>query len=283
MCRSVNAAAIAAFASGVVNSGSVMVTCPSFSEVAAYARNHPELDIGIHLTLTCVRGEYAYDPILPRKRVPSLLDRDGYMYESAEMAAARLAPREAELEICAQIEAARAFGIEPTHLDSHMGTLYQNKALCETLLRVARHYKLPVLISAEWLAVAKFLPSVLKPSDIIINRAIMVGLGRVPPPALWGTFYTGALKSIRPGVTQIIIHPAYETAEMRAATMNCEDFGAAWRQRDFDFFTGEAACRALKENKLRLITWREIGKLLSDTHRHTFQYRANYLNRIPSS
>ena len=79
----------------------------------------------------------------------------------------------------------------------------------------------------------------------------------------WADFYADAIKNLQPGITEFIIHVAYDDEEMRAATIDHPDWGAAWRQRDFDFFTSERSRQLLKENNIKLITWREIGKLMA--------------------
>src|SRR6266487_5688626 len=125
--HSVDIASIKAFEGGLVNSGSIMIPCPWLSEIAAYARSHPEADLGLHLTLTSEWTSYRWGPVLSRDRVSSLLDHNSYFYLTESEAASHANAREVEAEIRAQIDRARAFGIKPTHLDSHMGTLYQNK------------------------------------------------------------------------------------------------------------------------------------------------------------
>ena len=258
--HSVDAASIKAFESGLVNSGSIMVPCPWFPEIAAYARTHPDVDLGLHLTLTSEWKLYRWGPVLATERVASLLDSSGYLYPTEQAAAAHINVQEAEAEIRAQIARARAFGIQPTHLDSHMRTLYQNKALFETLLRVARDNKLPVMISREWLATSPFLPALLRPDDILLDRIISIEPSVAPEH--WAAFYTDAIKSLRPGVTEMIVHLAHDDEEMRAITAEHTDWGAGWRQRDFQFFTSDAFRRLLQENHVKLITWREIGKLM---------------------
>ena len=260
MTHSVNAATIKAFESGLVNSGSIMVPCPWLSEIAAYARANPQADLGLHLTLTSEWTPFRWGPVAPRDRVASLLDKDGYLRLTESEAAANADPKQVEMEIVAQIEKARALGIQPTHLDSHMGTLYQNKALFEVFLRVARAHKLPMRVAKTWFARADFLPSVLSPDDVYIDRVLDINPSVAPQD--WARFYSDAIKKLEPGVTEIVIHLAYNDAEMQGAAFNHPDWGAAWRQRDFDYFTSDAFRKLLQENNIKLITWRELGKLI---------------------
>ena len=260
MAHSVNAATIKAFETGLVNSGSIMVPCPWLSEIAAFARANPQADLGLHLTLTSEWTSFRWGPVSSRDRVSSLLDKDGYFRLTESEAAAQADPKQVEMEIIAQIERARALGIQPTHLDSHMGTLYQNKELFEVFLRVARSQKLPVRVAKTWFARADFLPSTLRPDDVYIDRVL--DINQTVAPQDWATFYSDALKKLEPGVTEVVIHLAYDDAEMRAATFNHPDWGAAWRQRDFEFFTSDTFRKILQENQIKLITWREIGKLI---------------------
>ncbi|HEV7857654.1 MAG TPA: polysaccharide deacetylase family protein [Pyrinomonadaceae bacterium] len=259
MAHSVNSAAMKAFESGLVSSGSIMVPCPWFAEIAAYARSHPQADLGLHLTLTSEWANYRWGPVLSKDRVASLLDQSGYLYATETLAAAHIKTQEAEAEIRAQIERARSFGIQPTHLDSHMGTLYQNKNLFEMLLRVARDNHLPVLIPKERLTGAQDFSALLQPGDVLIDRLIEIGPD--VPPEGWAKFYTERVKSLQPGVTQIVVHLAYDDEEMRGATFDHPDWGAGWRQRDFQFFTSEAFRSLLHENNINLVTWREISRL----------------------
>ncbi|HZM98095.1 MAG TPA: polysaccharide deacetylase family protein [Pyrinomonadaceae bacterium] len=260
MAHSVNAATIKAFESGLVNSGSIMVPCPWFSEIATYARANPQADLGLHLTLTSEWTTFRWGPVSSKDRVNSLLDKDGYFYLTETDAASHADPKEVELEITAQVERARASGVQPTHLDSHMGTLYQNKALFEVFLRVARKYKLPVRVARAWFGRADFLPEVLKPDDVYIDRVLDINTSVAASD--WASFYSDALKKLEPGVTEVVIHLAYDDAEMRGATSDHPNWGAAWRQRDFEFFTSETFRKLLQENQIKLITWRELGKLV---------------------
>jgi predicted glycoside hydrolase/deacetylase ChbG (UPF0249 family) len=260
MAHSVNAATIKAFETGLVNSGSIMVPCPWLSEIATFARANPNADLGLHLTLTSEWTSFRWGPVSSRDKVSSLLDKDGYFRLTETEAAAQADPKQVEMEITAQIERARSLGIQPTHLDSHMGTLYQNKELFEVFLRVARSQKLPVRVAKTWFTRADFLSSVLSPDDVYIDRTLDITPAVAPQD--WAKFYSDALAKLEPGVTEVEIHLAYDDAEMRGATSDHPAWGAAWRQRDFQFFTSDAFRKVLQENNIKLITWRELGKLI---------------------
>ena len=265
MAHSVNAASTKALETGLVSSASIMVPCPWFTEIAAYARKNAGADLGLHLTLTSEWAFYRWGPVLSPERVPSLLNKDGYLYPLENEAAARIDVREAEAEVRAQIERARAFGIVPTHLDSHMGTLYQNEALFKMFLRVARENQLPIRISRDRFPQAQFIAAALGPDDVVLDR--IIDIGPDVKPDQWAAYYTEAVKSLRPGVTELVVHLAYDDEEMRAMTVDHPDWGSAWRQRDFDFFTGDAFRRLLAEHNVKLVTWREVGRLLREARK----------------
>jgi hypothetical protein len=257
--HSINAATIKAFETGLVNSASIMVPCPWFPEIAAYARARPDADLGLHLTLTSEWKTYRWGGVLSKDRAPTLYNADGYLYPTEMEASAHVSVGEAEDEVRAQIARARAFGIRPTHLDSHMRTLYTTRPLFEMLLRVAREERLPVMVSREWFAEAPFLPAALGPDGIVLDRIVTADPS--VRPERWAEFYTDVIRNLKPGVTELVIHLAYDDEEMRAVALDHPDWGAAWRRRDFDFFTSEAFRRLLKEPDVDLGTWREIGKL----------------------
>ena len=263
--HSINSASIKALESGLVSSASIMVPCSWLPEIAAYARAHPEVDFGVHLTLTSEWTLYRWGPVLGKERVPSLLDGSGYLYPLENEAAAHMDVREVEAEIRAQIARARALGIQPTHLDSHMGTLYQSKVLFDVLLRVARENKLPFRVSQEWFSRAPFMPSLLGPDDVVLDRTISIEPSVAPDD--WSRFYANEIKNLRPGVTDMIVHLAFADEEMKGISFGHPNWGAEWRQRDFDFVTSDAFRKLLKDNNVKLITWREIGKLIGKTDR----------------
>src|SRR5258708_13841449 len=97
-----------------------MVACPWFTEVAAYAKTHPEADLGLHLTLTSEWQTFRCGPIASRALVPSLVGPDGYFYASSPDVVKHAKLFEVEMEIRAQIERAKSLAVEPSHLNAHI-------------------------------------------------------------------------------------------------------------------------------------------------------------------
>jgi hypothetical protein len=263
--HSVNAATTKALDTGLVNSASIMVPCPWFPEIADYAKAHPDLDFGLHLTLTSERVYYRWGPVAAKTTIPSLVDPNGYFFHdwAAETGpsvhpAIRIDPQDAERELRAQIDRALAMGLRPTHLDSHQYRLIvSGKPLFEVFLRLGHSYKLPIFVNRDWFAASPYLESSLGRDDIVLDHTVTME-PRVPAEK-WAEFYKTALKNLQPGVTEFVIHVGFADDELRAATRERDTWGAAWRQRDFDFFTSQEFRALLKEQNVKMVTWRQIA------------------------
>jgi len=257
MTHSVNAASIKGLESGLVTSASIMVPCPWFPEMADYAKAHTDADLGLHLTLTSERVFYRWGPVASKGNVRSLVDSNGYFHlnwtETTHIDA-----REVEIELRAQIERALAMGVRPTHLDSHQYRLFENgKDIFQSVQRVAHEYKLPVFVVRDWFADRPYLETSLSADDLAVDHTVTIEPGVAPQK--WADFYATALKNLQPGVTVFIIHLAFDDEEMRAATRERDTWGAAWRQRDFNFFTSAEFRALLREQDIKLVTWRELA------------------------
>ncbi len=240
-----------------LSSTSVMVPCPWLPEVAAYAKDHPDADIGIHLTLTSEWKSYRWGSVAPRDQVPSLFDADGYLWPDAPFVAKHARPEDVEREIRAQIDHALKLGIKPTHLDNHMGSVFTDPALFAVFTKVAREYGLPFLAVRIPNAPPQMLAQ-LTDRDIVLDSVIMAHEGVRPEE--WKDFYAGLLRTIKPGLTELIVHLGYNDAELRAITEGHPGWDAAWRQRDFDVVTGPEFKKLLQENHITVVRWRDLQK-----------------------
>jgi predicted glycoside hydrolase/deacetylase ChbG (UPF0249 family) len=257
MTHSVNMATIKALDTGLVTSASIMVPCPWFPEIADYVKSHPEIDFGLHLTLTSERIYYRWGPVASKDKVRSLVDKNGYFHQDWSRDT-HIDPKDAELELREQIDRAYAMGIRPSHLDSHQYRLIKNgKDLFEVFVRVAHAYRLPIFVARDWFAEQPYLESSLARDDIVLDHTVTID--PAVPPEKWVEFYKTALKNLQPGITEFVIHPAFDDDEMKAATRERETWGAAWRQRDFDFFTSQEFRLLLQEQNIKLVNWRQLG------------------------
>ena len=262
MSHSENQASFEGILSGAVNSASIMVPCPWLPEVATFARGFSKADLGLHLTLTSEWKYYKWGPAAPRNAVSSLLDSLGYFYADCATLAARARPEEVEIELRAQIEKAKAMGIQPTHLDSHMGCLFFTRPeFFQIYLKLGREYQIPAMIGRDMLAQLPAAAGVtLTDKDVVVDRVLTAG----PEDYKGGmaAYYERTLRALEPGVSVLLMHLAYEGPEMKGMTYDHPDWGSAWRQADFDFFTSDTCRNILSETGIQLITWKELGKLM---------------------
>lgn len=258
LSHATNSAVIEAFQKGGITSGSIMVPCPWFPEIAEFAKNNPQLDIGLHLTLTSEWDKYFFGGILPAIGIPNLVNQNGYFYPSVEEFAKHANGAEVEKEIRAQIERALAFGIKPTHLDNHMGTILASPEYYQILLKVGHEYQLPVLIPADWIAgISPELLEMLRRDNLVVDHLFMIN--QASPATQWGQPYLKFIENMQPGLNEIIVHLAYDNDETRAIMVNHPDFGAEWRQHDLDFVLSPEFKKALADHNIKLVTWRQIG------------------------
>ena len=260
VAHSVDVASLDALDRGAVTSASVMMTTPWVAEVAAYARAHPEADLGLHLTLTSEWKTYRWGPVASKDRVPSLLDSAGTLWPETRPVAERAKPAEVERELRAQVELALALGIRPTHLDSHMGALFTTPELYATLARVAHDYRLPFLAVRQPGAATAPQPP-LSEHDIVLDAVIIAG-PQVPRDR-WKEFYLDAVRALKPGLTELIVHLGRDDAELQAVTVDHEAYGSAWRQRDYDVVTSPEFQKALQDNGVVLVRWKDLQKLMA--------------------
>ena len=258
VAHSVNVASLSALDSGAISSGSVMVPTPWLAEVAAYARAHPNADLGLHLTITSEWETYRWGSVESKDKVSSLLDRDGTFPRETSVVATRATVAEVERELRAQIDRAIEVGIRPTHLDSHMGTLFSTPELLATYVKVARAYGLPFLALRGDRRTAPQPP--LSIHDVLLDTLIAADVST--PRDQWAKFYLDAIANLKPGLSEMLVHLGHDDAELQAVMVNHEPYGSTWRQRDYDVVRSAEFKQALKVNNVILVTWRELQKLV---------------------
>ncbi|MET3027526.1 polysaccharide deacetylase family protein [Flavobacterium sp. UW10123] len=261
LSHSENQATIKTLQNGFVNSYSIMVPCPWFFEMAKFAKNNPKYDCGIHLTLTCEWENYKFGPVLPVAEVSSLVDQNGYFYKTRQDFKNNAKPSEIKRELTAQIEKALQFGIQPTHLDSHMCSVGVTPEILEIYKELGKTYNLPVFINKEFIESISLSDEKYNFADALLADKLLIGYYNDFEKGELKKSYEKALDSVVSGLNVFLLHPAFDDSEMQGITINHPNFGSEWRQIDLDFFTSDECKAKLKENNIQLVTWREIAAI----------------------
>ena len=259
MNHSVNRATSEALENHWITSASILVPCPWFLEAANFAKAHPDADLGIHQALNSEWTTFRWGPVMPKDKVPSLLDTQGYLPLDTPEVADHAKTDEAEAELHAQIDRARQFGVNITHLDSHMTALFGSPALFSLYQKIGAEQHLPILAAKT--GVDHGIPSFAKSGDeILIDQVIELSPGIEAKD--WGSWYENRLSHVGPGVYEVILHLAYDDEEMRGATFDHPDWGAAWRQRDLDMVKSPEFQKFLKDQGFILVGWKDLARAL---------------------
>lgn len=259
-----NQAVKALLTKGVPKSASIMFPCPWAFDFTVWAKQNPGLDIGVHATLNSEWETYRWRPLTPKQDAPGLFDQAGFMHRSVQETAARASAEEVYNEICRQIEQALAWGITPTHIDTHMGTVFARFDYAQAYIEAAKKYNI--------------LPMLIDPSPAVISmvensgypKEIIGLLEEAPTPKL--TAILGAangktyeekkaaiyaqLERIPTGLSYFIIHPNLYTADM-------PDVTDSWQERHWEYaiFMEEQTRKKLEELEIKIVTWQQIAEV----------------------
>jgi hypothetical protein len=269
MSHSVNRATIEALEKGWITSASIMVPCPWFPEVARWAKQHPEADLGIHITLNADWTGYRWTPVSPQPKNSSLLDADGYLPLLTPQVVDHAKMSDVETEGSAQIEKALASGINITHLDTHMGTIVSSPELLKVYIGLGEKYKKPVMLLGRIPGAPQGmaghgnfmgLPGV-EPRPVPIDEMVQIMPG--VKSADWRADYEKQLAALPPGVYQLTVHLGYNDAELQGMTWDHPDWGAEWRQNDFDLVRNPEFQKFIKDQGFVLVTWKDLAKAIA--------------------
>jgi len=261
LAQSVNEATLTAFEKGGITSGSIMVPCPWFADFAEHYKDHPGLDVGIHLTLTAEWDVYKWGGVLPATEISSLLDENGNFYATVEEVGQHADPLEVEKEVRAQIDKAIAYGIIPTHIDTHMGSVMATPELIEIYLRLGQEYKIPVFVPRMiLLGMSEEARQQMIRDYVLVDNFFMMNAD--DPGLSWAEAYGQMIEKMKPGLNVMIVHVAHDNAEMQAISVNHPAFGSAWRARDLAYLLSQEFRDILKEQNIQLVTWKEIKEAM---------------------
>lgn len=224
LCEGANLGILRAHRHGIVTSATVMMNMPGAG--AALTMAPPSLGVGVHLTLTGGR------PLC--EGVPTLTDDAGNFLK---LPALRESARtdELERELRAQVNAFRASGLRPTHLDSHHHVHLEMPAVGKLVRLLADELKVPVRGM----------------SDAVRFTGRFYGQDRVSPAAL-----LAIIDEMTDGETvEVMCHPAYLDPELL--------FGSRYalpRVHELATLTDPTVRDALSSRHVHLISYRDLQK-----------------------
>jgi hypothetical protein len=273
-----NEGAIQAMTKGVATSCSVMMPCAWAPGFVHFLSQHKNIDAGLHLTLTSEWKDYRWVPLAGKTAVPGLTDAEGDLWPSVEDVVKHASADEVETEIRAQLDRAITMGFTPTHLDSHMGTLFASPAFLERYIKVGIEKHIPVMMPAGH---NTLIQEQMHATNATIMQLRQVGTTlwsaglpvlddlhnysydwKIPAEissddkklqAFKTQKYVQAIRSLKPGVTMMIMH-CTATTEVFA---KISDSGPV-RKGDLLTMIDPAFKKALSDEGIILTTWREL-------------------------
>lgn len=262
MNHATNVGTMKALKAGGMTSATIMVPCAWFPEVVQFAKETPQANLGLHLTLTSEWKRYKWGPVAGWQSAPSLCDDLGYMFADVPAVYLNAKMDDVEKEVRAQIDRAYKAGLDVTHVDSHMGTLQYAPGYHELYLKLAKAYNLPCRMAGRAL-MAKY------GGEYLIGMADEMGV--VHPDELFqgqpdndpkdeaanDAWWKKRIAECEPGkVSEIFIHCGSETPEMHATTGT-----ASRRTADADYFSRPETLDYIKSKGIELISYRELREL----------------------
>ena len=263
MSHSSNAGWIEASEKGLANSFSIMMPCPWVPEIALYLKERPHLDAGLHLTLTSEWKLYRWGPLAGKSAVPGLVDEQGCLWRSVELVTQHASADEVEVEIRAQIERAEQLGINITHLDSHMGTLFARRDYFERFAKVGIEKQIPILAAGGHLThAARENPRAVEALKPMAKKIWDSGLPVLDDvhtatydwsPAEKKQRFLELIRELKPGLTEILFHCSIPTDVFPLITSSSES-----RHADAQILMDGDVETAMMERQILFTTWREL-------------------------
>lgn len=264
MCHSANAAVEDLFNNGFITSATLMTPCPWAEDALLRAQGNARMRVGLHLTLNAEYPVYRWGPV-SRAPVPTLTDERGYFPQSVPPLLLKAKREDVRAEIAAQLDWMSSRGFRPTHLDNHMGSLYglmgpsymdEVFALCAAHGFAFRLPRSPETFGHVPPALAVALSGLCAEADRLGIGVLddLLDFGR--PLESADTYetvkarYLDVIRNVRPGISELFMHPALDTAELRAIC-------PAWQMRVWEhrFLCDGELGKTIEREGIRLTTW----------------------------
>jgi len=286
MCEEANAATAHLLENNYIQSAAVMAPCPSADDFIKWAIDNPKADVGMHLTLTSEWKKHRWGPITPAEEVPGLIDPEGMLWHDVPDVVMHASADEVEKEIRAQIDKAIAMGYQPNHIDTHMGTLYGHPSYVEVFFKVAEEYGIPAnaIDLSDTLVANRFKEEGYPIDENVIGIIADYSLPKLDnfTSAPKGKTYEEKIenfktliKSLPPGLTEIIFHPSVESENLKSIT-------SSWQQRVWEakMFSDPNLIKFFEEEGVIFTNWKEIMKRFSESKKDASNTKAREVKSV---
>lgn len=265
MCQSTITACKELFEVSGISSAAIMVPCPWFLSAAKLQRDLHNVDIGVHITLTSEWKDYRWRPISTLDPESGLLDSQGFLYSKSDAFQKSANPIYVREEINSQINKAISEGISPTHIDTHMGAVAHPKFMFD-YINAGLGRKIPPMLfrmsKDEWKKIGLDENSAALVENFLAKLEeqgvpLLDHLRSIPLDVPENRFdqAVNIFKSLPPGFTHFIIHPAVDTPEIRAIAPD-------WQSRvgDYQLFMDRKIHNFISDQGIHILGYREIQK-----------------------
>ena len=267
MCQSNVEAFSDLWEAGIISSGAIMYPCPWANAAIAMCQKNPQMDMGVHLTLTSEWKSYRWGPISTRDPRSGLMDEEGYFFHTSEEVQKKGRVSAVNKELHAQLNRALQSGLKPTHVDTHMGSVASAKFMT-TYVQLAKKAKLPPMIfrmnEEEWRGAGLDAFTAKLAARLILqleeqNLPLLDYIDSMPLE--WVEGYREVTKQklseLKPGITHFIIHPNKDTPEIR-------NIAPDWRARvaNYEDFMSDEIRQHIKNIGLHVIGYRALAELI---------------------
>ena len=266
MCEEANIAVKSMLAEGHIQSAAVMMPCPNAEDMIEWAKEHPDVDVGLHLTLTSEWKEYRWPSVSPVDEVPSLIDEEGKLWHEVPDVVQHASAEDVAKEVRAQIEKSLAMGYRPDHIDTHMGALFGHPDYTKAYMQIAMEYGIPAMVidMGDPEVVARYKETGYPVTDEMIKYMESYTLPKLdnftsaPNAKTYEekvAAFQGLIKSLQPGLTEIIFHPSVGTENLKSIT-------GSWQQRiwEAEMFADPELIQFFEDEGIIFTNWKEIMK-----------------------
>lgn len=269
MCQASLSAFIDLWESGGISSGAIMLPCPWAKPAAEYCRTYPAVDMGVHATLNAEWDLYRWSAISTRDLASGLVDKDGFLWQTSRDTQKHALPEAVAGELQLQVRKALDWGVDVSHIDSHMGTILHPKFL-QAYLQAGRQFHVPVMlprgdasmfahmgVDAETASGYAALISSLEDQGLpLVDGVAMLPLDQ---PTGQLDITRKMLSDLPAGVTHFLLHPSIDTPELRLIAPDWPSRVANYRT----FMLPEIR-KFIKDQGIQVIGYRHLRELMPE-------------------